>query len=69
MVLCNVLAFVYIAYALLLCGFIIPLGTLPFFLHSACVCSLKMISLLVLLSSLLALLSLLRTSAVAVNYP
>ena len=28
-VLCNVLAFVYIAYALLLCGFIIPLGTLP----------------------------------------
>lgn len=26
-VLCNVLAFVYIAYALLLCGFIIPYGT------------------------------------------
>ena len=30
-VLCNVLAFVYIAYALLLCGFIIPLGTPPSF--------------------------------------
>ena len=28
-VLCNVLAFIYIAYALLFCGFIIPLGTEP----------------------------------------
>lgn len=28
-VLCNVLAFIYIAYALLFCGFIIPLGREP----------------------------------------
>ena len=28
-VLCNVLAFIYIAYALLFCGFIIPLGSKP----------------------------------------
>ena len=28
-VLCNVLAFIYIAYALLFCGFIIPLGKEP----------------------------------------
>ena len=35
-VLCNVLAFIYIAYALLFCGFIIPLGTvLPFFFQIA----------------------------------
>ena len=28
-VLCNVLAFIYIAYALLFCGFIIPLSAYP----------------------------------------
>ena len=50
--LCNVLAFVYIAYALLLCGFIIPLGTPPFFLHSERVCSLKTILHFMPLSSL-----------------
>ena len=66
-VLCNVLAFVYIAYALLLCGFIIPLGTLPFFLHSACGCSRMIFCILCLVSSLLALLHLLQTSAMPVS--